>query len=193
MIRRPEINYVSVKLSSVVSQIITIDRVGSLDRVATKMRRLYREAESHGAFVNLDMEEYRDLELTVTAFTHVLDEDEFSAIAAGIVLQAYLPESHTAFAELVEWATRRHRRSGGSIKVRLVKGANLAMETTEAELHGWSAAPYRTKSDVDASYARLIDAALRPEHAEAVRIGIASHNLFHPSPGRVSVCCSTPR
>jgi len=55
------------------------------------------------------------------------------------------------------------------------------METTEAELHGWPAAPYRTKADVDASYARLIDAALRPEHAEAVRVGIASHNLFHLS------------
>jgi RHH-type proline utilization regulon transcriptional repressor/proline dehydrogenase/delta 1-pyrroline-5-carboxylate dehydrogenase len=181
MIRRPEINYVSVKLSSVVSQIITIDRVGSLGRVAAKMRRLYREAESHGTFVNLDMEEYRDLELTVTAFKRVLAEPEFSPIAAGIVLQAYLPESHAAFADLVEWSSLRHQQSGGTIKVRLVKGANLAMETTEAELHGWSAAPYRTKSDVDASYARLIDAALRPEHADAVRIGIASHNLFHLS------------
>jgi RHH-type proline utilization regulon transcriptional repressor/proline dehydrogenase/delta 1-pyrroline-5-carboxylate dehydrogenase len=181
MIRRPEINYVSVKLSSVVSQIITIDRLGSLERVASKMRRLYREADAHETFVNLDMEEYRDLELTVTAFKHVLTEPEFSGIAAGIVLQAYLPESHGAFADLVEWAMIRHQHSGGSIKVRLVKGANLAMETTEAELHGWSAAPYRTKADVDASYARLLDAALRPEHAEAVRIGVASHNLFHLS------------
>ena len=55
------------------------------------------------------------------------------------------------------------------------------METTEAELHGWNAAPYRSKAEVDASYARLIDAALRPEHADAVRVGIASHNLFHLS------------
>ena len=181
MIRRPEINYVSVKLSSIVSQIITIDRVGSLERVAAKMRRLYREAESHGTFVNLDMEEYRDLELTVSAFKLVLSEAEFSGIAAGIVLQAYLPESHAAFADLAAWSNARHERSGGSIKVRLVKGANLAMETTEAELHGWSAAPYRSKADVDASYARLIDVALRPEHADAVRVGIASHNLFHLS------------
>ena len=181
MIRRPEINYISVKLSSVVSQIITIDRVGSLDRVATKMRRLYREAEANATFVNLDMEEYRDLELTVRAFIHVLNEPEFAGIAAGIVLQAYLPESHAAFADLVAWSITRHQRSGGIIKVRLVKGANLAMETTEAELHGWPAAPYRSKADVDASYARLIDTALRPEHADAVRVGIASHNLFHLS------------
>jgi len=181
MIRRPEINYVSVKLSSIVSQIITIDRVGSLDRVAEKLRLLYREAEARHTFVNLDMEEFRDLELTVVAFKRILDEAEFSSIAAGIVLQAYLPEAHAAFADLIEWAMSRHERSGGTIKVRLVKGANLAMETTEAELHGWSAAPYRSKSDVDASYARLIDVALRREHADAVRVGIASHNLFHLS------------
>jgi len=56
------------------------------------MRLLYREAESHGTFVNLDMEEYRDLELTVTAFKRVLAEAEFSSVAAGIVLQAYLPD-----------------------------------------------------------------------------------------------------
>jgi RHH-type proline utilization regulon transcriptional repressor/proline dehydrogenase/delta 1-pyrroline-5-carboxylate dehydrogenase len=53
------------------------------------------------------------------------------------------------------------------------------MEHAEAELHGWSPAPYRTKSDVDASYLRLVDAALRPDNSKAVRIGIASHNLFH--------------
>lgn len=181
MIRRPEINYVSVKLSSVVSQIITIDRQGSIDRVTQRMRRLYREAQRHGAFVNLDMEEYRDLALTISAFKSVLSEEEFESFNAGIVLQAYLPESHATFADLVSWATQRFTRTGATIKVRLVKGANLAMETTEAELHGWSAAPYRSKAEVDASYARLIDVALRREHAKAVRIGLASHNLFHLS------------
>ena len=104
MIRRPHTNYVSVKLSSVVSQIITIDRVGSLERVTEKMRILYREAEQWGAFVNLDMEEYRDLELTVAAFKKVLVEPEFCGIDAGIVLQAYLPESHAVFADLVAWS-----------------------------------------------------------------------------------------
>jgi RHH-type transcriptional regulator, proline utilization regulon repressor / proline dehydrogenase / delta 1-pyrroline-5-carboxylate dehydrogenase len=53
------------------------------------------------------------------------------------------------------------------------------MEKAEAELHGWVAAPYKSKADVDASYSRLLDTALRPEHAKAVRIGVASHNLFH--------------
>ena len=179
MMRRPEVNYISVKLSSIVAQLIIIDVEGSITRVSEKMRILYREAQQHGVFVNLDMEEYRDLPMTVAAFMRVLDEDEFVSMKAGIVLQAYLPEAHHFFGELVEWSIKRYERSGASIKVRLVKGANLAMERAEAELHGWSPAPYRTKSDVDASYVRLVDAALRPEHSKAVRIGIASHNLFH--------------
>ncbi|GBL33130.1 hypothetical protein EMGBS13_01510 [Actinomycetota bacterium] len=94
-------------------------------------------------------------------------------------MQAYLPESHDVFAELVEWSLERHKQSGGVVKIRLVKGANLAMEKAEAELHGWVAAPYQSKADVDASYSRLLDTALRSEHAKAVRIGVASHNLFH--------------
>jgi RHH-type proline utilization regulon transcriptional repressor/proline dehydrogenase/delta 1-pyrroline-5-carboxylate dehydrogenase len=179
MIRRPDVNYISVKLSSVVSQIITIDRRDTMKRVTDRLRQLYREAERHHTFINLDMEEYRDLELTVTAFKQVLSETDFAKVNAGIVLQAYLPESHRAFADLVAWSRARHQQSGSSIKIRLVKGANLAMEKAEAEIHGWNAAPYASKSDVDASYARLIDTALRPENADAVRIGIASHNLFH--------------
>ena len=179
MMARPEVDYVSVKLSSVASQIISLDRKGTLERVSEKLRHIYRTSISTNTFVNLDMEEFRDLRLTVDAFKLVLSEGEFKNLYAGLVLQAYLPESHEVFAELVEWSLERNEQSGGVIKIRLVKGANLAMEKAEAELHGWVAAPYKSKADVDASYSRLLDTALRPEHAKAVRIGVASHNLFH--------------
>ena len=179
MIARPDVDYISVKLSAVVAQMITIDHAGSLEKVCDRLRILYRASQENKTFINLDMEEYRDLALTVDAFKRVLSEKEFSNFTAGIVLQAYLPESHAAFYDLVTWAKDRHAKSGGMIKIRLVKGANLAMERAEAEFNGWTAAPYSTKADVDASYSRLIDAALRPENADAVRIGIASHNLFH--------------
>ena len=179
MMQRPEVDYVSVKLSSVASQIISLDRKGTLERVSEKLRHIYRTSIATNTFVNLDMEEFRDLRLTVDAFKLVLNEGEFKNLYAGLVLQAYLPESHEVFAELVEWSLERHKQSGGVIKIRLVKGANLAMEKAEAELHGWVAAPYKSKADVDASYSRLLDTALRPEYAKAVRIGVASHNLFH--------------
>lgn len=179
MVQRPEVNYASVKISSVASQLITIDHLGSVERVATSLRKLYSEAQENSTFINLDMEEFRDLEITVAVFKQVLTEDSFTSMDAGIVLQAYLPESHGVFADLVSWAKIRRSKGGGRIKIRIVKGANLAMEKAEAELHGWVAAPYASKANVDASYARLIDTALNPAHADAVRIGIASHNLFH--------------
>ena len=179
MVRRSDVNYVSVKLSSIESQLLTIDHAGSLERVAAKLRRLYAEADAAGTFVNLDMEEYRDLRLTLDAFMTVLGEPAFTHLRAGIVLQAYLPDSHAALDELIAFSKSRHLRGGGQIKVRFVKGANLAMEHVESELHGWTGAPYDTKADVDASYCRMLDVALRAENAAALRVGVASHNIFH--------------
>ncbi len=180
MLGRPEVTYVSVKISAIAAQLSTYDHGGSVHRVAERLRRLYRAANSTEprTFVNLDMEEYRDLDLTLDAFTCVLGEPDFADTDAGIVLQAYLPESHAAFQRLLAWSRQRRATGGGQIKVRIVKGANLAMETAEGQLHGWTPAPYGSKAAVDASWKRLVDAAVRPENADAVRVGIASHNLF---------------
>ncbi len=180
LLRRPHIDYVSVKISSICSQIDPLAFDQSVDRIAERLRELYRAAmaPTPAKFVNLDMEEYRDLHLTIAAFTEVLDEDEFAGLDAGIVLQAYLPDSYWALADLSEWALRRRERGGGRIKVRIVKGANLAMETVEAELHGWAAAPFDNKADVDANYKRMLDVVLNARFADAVQVGVASHNLF---------------
>jgi RHH-type proline utilization regulon transcriptional repressor/proline dehydrogenase/delta 1-pyrroline-5-carboxylate dehydrogenase len=62
--------------------------------------------------------------------------------------------------------------------MRIVKGANLAMEQFEASLRDWSPAPYLKKSDVDANYKKMVTYGSEPEHAQAVHLGIASHNLF---------------
>ena len=179
-LRRPDVDYVSVKISAVCTSIAPVAFDDTVDRVVERLRPLYRCAASFDPpkFVNLDMEEYRDLDLTIAAFRRLLDDDEFVALDAGIVLQAYLPESHAAALDLATWASRRHRRGGGRIKIRIVKGANLAMEHAAAELAGWPAAPYGTKAEVDANYKAVLDALASPEFDDAVRIGVASHNLF---------------
>ncbi len=179
-LRRPDVASVSIKASALVANLDVLDFDRSIERICEPLREIYRAAslkEPRG-FVNLDMEEYRDLQLTVVAFTKVLDEPEFHHLEAGIVLQAYLPDSHAVLDQLGEWASERRRRGGAGIKVRIVKGANLAMEAVEAELHDWVAAPYPTKADVDASYKLMLDSALRAEWSGAVRVGVASHNLF---------------
>jgi len=174
----PAVNYISVKISAIYSQINLVAWQQTLEEIKARLRVLYREALTHNKFVNLDMEEYRDLELTVTAFRSLLDEPEFKHLSAGIVLQAYLPDSFAAQNELTEWARARFEAGGAPIKIRLVKGANLAMETVEAELRGWTAAPYPTKADTDANFRRLLEHGCQPENAVAVRLGVASHNLF---------------
>jgi len=179
LVERPDVDYVSVKVSSVASQLVTWDLEGSRDRVVERLLPLYRAARDHGVFLNLDMEEYRDLALTTEVFRTVLARDEFRDLEAGIVLQAYLPDALGALDGLTAFATERVAAGGAPVKVRLVKGANLAMEAVEAELHGWAQAPYPTKPDVDANYVRLLDHALRAPRTDAVRIGVASHNLFH--------------
>src|SRR3546814_6887414 len=142
--------------------------------------------------VNLDMEEYRDLDLTVAAFTRLLSEPELHGLEAGIVLQAYLPDSLAALEQLMDFALRRRDAGGAGIKVRFVKGANLSMERVDAELHGWAQAPYDNKADVDASSLRLLDRALVPGLSGALRVGAASHHvsdlgLAHPPAARRGV------
>ena len=184
LIEDPEVPYVSVKVSSIASQVNLWAFEHTLERVKDRLRLLYQgaadPASGGGAptFVNLDMEEYRDLELTVRAFTELLDEPDLRHLDAGIVLQAYLPDAFGSLQRLTAWADGRRRAGGGKMKVRLVKGANLAMEQVDAAMHGWEQAPYASKAEVDANYKRCLDWVLRPEHTGAVRIGLASHNLF---------------
>ena len=79
---------------------------------------------------------------------------------------------------LQDWAARRRAAGGAPIKVRVVKGANLAMERVEATLHGWPLATWSTKQETDTNYKRVLDWALTPERVDAVRIGVAGQNLF---------------
>ena len=180
LIRRADVDYVSVKISAICANLDVLAWDDSLARIEEQLTRLYRAARRAAppTFVNLDMEEYRDLELSVAAFMRVLDRDEFMDLSAGIVLQAYIPDSHDALERLCGWANERVSRGGAGIKIRIVKGANLANELVEAELHDWPLATYPNKPDVDASYKRMLERALDLGDPQAVRIGVASHNLL---------------
>lgn len=185
---QPDVEYVSVKISTIFSQINLLSWDKTVEKLCSRLRELYRAAKSHTfthadgkktpKFVNLDMEEYRDLNLTVEVFKKTLSEPEFHDFSAGIVLQAYLPDAHEIQKSLTTWAMQRVKNKGAPIKIRLVKGANLAMEQFEASVKGWPQAPYTHKSHVDANYKRMVAYGCIPENAKAAHLGIASHNLF---------------
>jgi RHH-type proline utilization regulon transcriptional repressor/proline dehydrogenase/delta 1-pyrroline-5-carboxylate dehydrogenase len=185
---KPEVEYVSIKISTIYSQINLLSWQETILVLADRLRQLYRTAIKHRykrangvsvpKFVNLDMEEYRDLQLTVALFRQILDEPEFYQHEAGIVLQSYLPDSFLIQQELTIWAMQRLTRGGAPIKLRIVKGANLAMEQLESALRLWPQAPYVGKADVDANYKRMITYGCQKEHAKAAHLGVGSHNLF---------------
>lgn len=181
-------DYISVKISAIFSQIHLVAFEETVRLIQERLRILYRAAITNAVvlpdgsrkpkFVNLDMEEYRDLHLTAEAFKRTLMEEEFMQLEAGIVLQAYLPDSWEEQMKLCAWARERVEQGGARIKIRLVKGANLAMEKVEASMHDWAQAPYSTKAQVDANYKRMLHYGCMPENAKYVQFGVASHNLF---------------
>ena len=184
----PAVEYISVKISTIYSQIHPLAFEHSVAVLTERLAELYRTAAANTyersdgrqvpKFVNLDMEEYRDLAITTAAFTRTLDRDEFKSHAAGIVLQAYLPDAFAIQQALTAWACERVAAGGAPIKIRLVKGANMEMELVEASLFNWPLAPYDNKRDVDANYKRMVHYGTDPKIMPAVHLGIASHNLF---------------
>jgi RHH-type proline utilization regulon transcriptional repressor/proline dehydrogenase/delta 1-pyrroline-5-carboxylate dehydrogenase len=124
------------------------------------------------------MESYRDLNITAAAFMRTLDRPEFKSFFAGMALQAYLPDSYGMLQKISGWARQRMDAGGSPVKIRIVKGANMEMEKVEAAIFDWPLAPYDNKLATDANYKRMIDFGMQPDNIQAVRLGIASHNLF---------------
>lgn len=174
---REDVDYVSVKISSLVPQLTAWEM--PVEAVVKRLLPLYEHAHHHQTFLTLDMEEYRDLELTLSVFEGLLGREELASQELGIALQAYLPDAPGAFDRVAAAALRRVDSGGARVKVRLVKGANLPMERVEAERHGWPQAPHTTKAATDATYVRILERALTPEITRGVHLGVAGHNLYH--------------
>jgi RHH-type transcriptional regulator, proline utilization regulon repressor / proline dehydrogenase / delta 1-pyrroline-5-carboxylate dehydrogenase len=184
----PEIEVISVKVSTIYSQILPIarrsavralcDRLELLYRAAARSRFVRADGKQVPKLVYLDMEEHRDLEVTLEAFLHTLDRPGLEQATGGIALQAYIPDSFRAQQEINRWARARVTKGGAPVTLRLVKGANMETERLEASITGWPQAPFKTKLETDANYKRMLQEALEAENIAAVRLGVASHNLF---------------
>ena len=186
-LQRPEIEVISVKISTIYSQISPLARQHSIDVLADRLELLYRAAmkarfrHADGTevpkFVYLDMEEYRDMSITAAAFMKSLDRPGMEQAAAGIALQSYIPDSYRTQLTLNKWARERVAQGGQPIVIRLVKGANLEMERVEASLRGWPQAPYKTKLETDANFKRMLLEGLQPREPGG---GPTGHRLAQP-------------
>jgi len=167
----PRVN-LSLKITSLYSQIDPLDLKGSVSAVKERLRPIVRRAMATGAALTLDLEQFRYRDLTFAVFTSLLDEEEFRGYDdAGVVLQAYLRDADRDLDRLLEWANARDR----VFSLRLVKGAYWDYETVIAAQEGWPVPVFTHKPDTDAMFERLAVAMLRSPGR--IRPAFASHNV----------------
>ena len=161
---------VSVKISSFYSQIDPKNWDGSIRKIREDLVPLIRLAIELDVSITLDMESYYFKDLTIAVFQSLFD-DIADLPFAGLVLQAYLPETRSDLLSLLKWAKKTKNRIG----VRLVKGAYWDYETVINEQKGWPIPVFLNKEETDHNYEELTRILL--ENSDFVRPAIATHNV----------------
>ncbi|RDU65546.1 bifunctional proline dehydrogenase/L-glutamate gamma-semialdehyde dehydrogenase [Helicobacter sp. MIT 14-3879] len=180
-LRSEYITYISIKITTIFSQINIIDFEYSKNEIVKRLDYLYEIAteeqskQNREKFINLDMEEFKDLELTYVAFMESIAKFD---INAGIVLQAYLPDSYHYLKKLLYFSKERVNSGKKPIKVRIVKGANMENEETISSQKDWELPTFSNKTDTDSNYKKMLLLILENDNFKYIKIGIASHNLF---------------
>lgn len=164
--------HISLKASSLYSQISPLDYRGSYEGIASRLRPIFFAARENGVGVCLDMEQYDYKELLIECFKSILMEPEFRDWGgAGIAIQAYLKEARVDLESLIQWSRNR----AYPITIRLVRGAYWDYETVIAKQHDWLTPVWQNKHDTDQSYESCLE--LLIGNHDYVRTAVATHNI----------------
>tara|TARA_B100000315_G_scaffold255973_3_gene300741 strand:- start:4824 stop:7847 length:3024 start_codon:yes stop_codon:yes gene_type:complete len=163
---------ISVKLSSLYSQLNPISPEGSFCGVAPRLRAILRTAQAISAAITIDMETHQLKDLVLDIIQQIFSEDEFLSYPyAGVAIQAYLKNSEQDVKDLISWTSHR----GQPFHIRLVKGAYWDYEQIIAAQRGWPTPVFEQKSDTDANFEKMTNLLL--DHTNLLRPAIGSHNL----------------
>ncbi|NOR43736.1 MAG: L-glutamate gamma-semialdehyde dehydrogenase [Gammaproteobacteria bacterium] len=166
----PRLN-VSLKLSSLYSQIDAADIEGSVRAIKQRLIPILECALEHHAFVMIDMEQYDYKNIILTCFLEILEDSRFRYWPdIGIAIQTYLRDSFDDLSRIVEVLKKRATPA----TVRLVRGAYWDYETIVADQNNWPSPVWLHKNDTDANFERCMDF-LFSEHP-VVEAVIATHN-----------------
>lgn len=162
---------VSVKLSALYEHTSATSYDDSKKALCERFSSLLDLAITYDTFINVDMEQYEILPLTMDVFQTVLMDEKYKNYPhIGIVCQAYLKESKHVLDELISFAQKR----GTPFSIRLVKGAYWDYEQAYAEQKNWPCPVFAVKEDTDANYEKLTEKLIKA--FPHVRPAIGSHN-----------------
>ena len=167
----PRVN-VSVKISSLYSQIDITAWQESKQVLKERLRPILQYAKDRQVFLNLDLEQYELKDLSFEIFRELLSEPAFSNYPHfGIVVQAYLRDSYADCEALIAFAKQR----ACPFSIRLVKGAYWDYETIESEQKRWQYPVFTNKKESDANYEKC--ARLLLDNYQHLHLAIGSHNV----------------
>ncbi|MEW6683765.1 MAG: proline dehydrogenase family protein [Nitrospirota bacterium] len=162
---------VSVKASSLDSQIDPADWDGSLNRLAARLGPILTQAHAVGAHVHIDMEQYGLKDLLLALCQRLFEHGEGAHAHAGLVIQAYLRDAEPDVRSVIRWAADRRP----PLTIRLVKGAYWDAELITAGQRGWPVPVLTDKAATDEQFERLVRLVF--DHAPAIRPAVGSHNV----------------
>ncbi|GAB4271585.1 MAG: L-glutamate gamma-semialdehyde dehydrogenase [Opitutales bacterium] len=167
----PKVN-VSVKLSSLYSQINLKAWKETKEALKERLRPIFTLAKECGVFINLDMEQYSLKNLTLEVFEELLIEPAFADYPHwGIVLQAYLRDTLEDAHRMVAFAKKRDV----PFTIRLVKGAYWDYEVVIADQMGWPVPVFTHKPESDTNFEACAQYLL--DHHPSIKLAAGSHNI----------------
>ncbi len=163
---------VSVKCSSLYSQMDPLAMRKTVDTVKDRLRILLRSAKERNVFVNLDMEQYDYKEILLSVAEEIFLEPEFVDYPHfGVVIQAYLKSAYADLTRMIELSSKRK----APLTVRLVKGAYWDFEVIQANQKNWPIPVYIDKAETDWNYERCAELLLKSWPKIVAAFG--SHNV----------------
>lgn len=151
-VRRPNL---SVKLSALTPHFKPAAPARTYESLRGRLLAVAKSAREVGAFVNIDVEQYRYKDLTTGVFARLLREEEIrDGPDFGIVIQTYLRDSLKEVERLKELARERK----APLTIRLVKGAYFDEEVVVARQNGHPVPVFREKAATDLNFERCSEA-----------------------------------
>ncbi len=167
----PRLN-ISLKLSSLYSQINAVDYKGSQKAILSRLYPIIECARENNAFVMIDMEQYDFKHISLSVFDHLLKDNTLKDWPnLGIAIQTYLKDAYHDLQTLADTLGKR----GTPATIRLVRGAYWDYETVITEQNNWPSPVWSNKNNTDANFERCLDYLFA--HNEQFEAAIASHNI----------------
>ncbi len=167
----PRLN-ISLKLSSLYSQINTVDYKGSQKAILSRLYPIIECARDNNVFVMIDMEQYDFKHIVLSVFDQLLKDNTLKDWPnLGVAIQAYLKDAYHDLQNIADTLEQR----GTPATIRLCRGAYWDYETVVTEQNNWPSPVWSNKHNTDANFERCLDYLF--SRNELFETAIATHNI----------------